>query len=76
MIPLTFGFLVAGPVSGYLSDRHGARILSTSGLLLFGGSFVGLLLVPTNFHYIWFAILVFLNGIGEECSPLQIPRQL
>lgn len=64
LLPLTIGFLIAGPVSGFLSDRHGARILSTSGLLLFGGSFVGLLLVPTNFHYIWFAILVFLNGVG------------
>jgi MFS family permease len=64
LLPLTIGFLIAGPVSGFLSDRHGARILSTSGLLLFGGSFVGLLLVPTNFHYIWFALLVFLNGVG------------
>jgi len=64
LLPLTVGFLIAGPVSGFLSDRHGARILSTSGLVLFGGSFVGLLLVPTNFHYVWFAILVFLNGIG------------
>lgn len=64
LLPLTVGFLLAGPISGFLSDRHGARILSTSGLLLFGGSFVGLLLVPTNFHYLWFAILVFLNGVG------------
>ena len=64
LLPLTVGFLIAGPVSGYLSDRHGARILSTGGLLLFGASFVGLLLVPTDFHYIWFAILVLLNGVG------------
>ena len=64
LLPLTVGFLIAGPVSGFLSDRHGARILSTSGLLLFGASFVGLLLVPTDFNYLWFAILVFLNGAG------------
>lgn len=64
LLPLTIGFLIAGPVSGYLSDRHGARILSTSGLLVFGGSFVGLLLVPTDFHYFWFALLVFFNGVG------------
>lgn len=64
LLPLTIGFLLAGPISGYLSDRHGARILSTSGLVLFGASFVELLLVPTNFHYTWFAILVFLNGVG------------
>ena len=64
LLPLTLGFLIAGPVSGWISDRHGARILSTVGMVLFGGSFVGLLLVPTNFHYLWFALLVLLNGIG------------
>ena len=64
LLPLTTGFLFAGPLSGYLSDRHGARILSTSGLLLFGASFIGLLLVPTNFSYWVFAIMVFLNGVG------------
>src|SRR5271170_1812712 len=64
LLPLTTGFLFAGPISGYLSDRHGARILSTSGLLVFGASFVGLLLVPTNFPYLIFAVLVFVNGVG------------
>lgn len=64
LLPLTVGFLVAGPLSGWISDRHGARLLSTTGMLIFGGSFIGLLLVPTNFHYLWFALLVLLNGIG------------
>ncbi len=64
LLPLTIGFLVAGPVSGYLSDRHGARALSTIGMLVVGGSFAGLLLVPTNFSYWIFALLVLLNGIG------------
>jgi MFS family permease len=64
LLPLTVGFLVAGPLSGFLSDRHGARILSTSGLSLFALSFVGLLFVPTNFSYWVFALLVFANGVG------------
>ena len=64
LLPLTAGFLFAGPISGFLSDRHGARTLSTSGLLVFGASFVGLLLVPTNFSYWIFAALVFMNGVG------------
>jgi MFS family permease len=64
LLPLTIGFLIAGPLSGFLSDRHGARLLSTAGLLVFGGSFVGLLFVPTNFHYWIFGVLVLLNGIG------------
>jgi MFS family permease len=64
LLPLTVGFLFAGPISGYLSDRHGARILSTTGLMVFALSFVGLLTVPTNFAYWIFAVLVFLNGVG------------
>jgi MFS family permease len=64
LVPLTLGFLIAGPVSGYLSDHHGARILSTAGMLIFAASFVGLLFVPTNFSYWIFAIIVFLNGAG------------
>jgi len=64
MLPLTLGFLVAGPVSGYLSDKYGARLLSTIGAVVFGGSFIGLLLVPTDFKYWIFAALIFLNGIG------------
>jgi MFS family permease len=64
LLPLTVGFLVAGPLSGFLSDRHGARILSTAGLSVFGLSFLGLLFVPTNFAYWVFALLVFANGVG------------
>lgn len=64
LLPLTAGFLLAGPLSGWISDRHGARLISTSGLLIFGASFVGLLFVPTNFHYILFGGLVLLNGVG------------
>jgi MFS family permease len=64
LLPLTVGFLLAGPISGFLSDRHGARILSTAGLSVFALSFVGLLFVPTNFSYGIFALLVFANGVG------------
>ncbi|MBW8079313.1 MAG: MFS transporter, partial [Gallionella sp.] len=64
LLPLTVGFLLAGPISGYLSDHHGARILSTSGLSIFALSFVGLLFIPTNFAYWIFALLVFVNGVG------------
>jgi MFS family permease len=64
LLPLTIGFLLAGPISGYFSDRHGARILSTAGLSVFALSFVGLLFIPTNFSYWDFAALVFANGVG------------
>ena len=65
LLPLTVGFLLAGPVSGYLSDRYGVRSFAAGGLLLVGATFVGLLLIPVNFSYWEFATLVFLNGIGS-----------
>ncbi len=65
MLPLTVGFLIAGPASGYLSDRFGARLFSTGGLLLVAAAFVGLLLLPVDFSYPAFAALLLLSGIGQ-----------
>ena len=64
MIPLTVGFLLLGPVSGVLSDRYGARALATGGLVISGASFGLLELLPINFSYIWFALLIFLFAVG------------
>src|SRR5580692_8475892 len=64
MIPLTIGFLLLGPVAGILSDRYGARILATVGLTISGGTFLLLELLPINFTYIWFALLIFLFAVG------------
>ncbi|WP_394365470.1 MFS transporter [Streptomyces sasae] len=65
MLPLTLGFLVAGPVSGYLSDRFGARFFSTAGLVVVMASFLGLLALPVDFDYGLFAALLLLNGLGQ-----------
>ena len=64
MIPLTVGFLVAGPVSGRLADRHGARNFATIGLVLTGVSFLGLQAIPINFPYPLFAALLLLVGLS------------
>jgi MFS family permease len=64
MIPLTLGFLLLGPVAGVLSDRYGARVLATLGLLLSGAAFLLLELLPINFTYIWFALLIFIFAVG------------
>jgi MFS family permease len=65
MMPLTAGFLIAGPVSGWLSDKYGPRLFATSGLLVATFAFVGLMLLPVVFPYWIFAILIFFNGIGS-----------
>jgi MFS family permease len=64
MLPLTFGFLVAGPISGYLSDRYGARPFATGGMLVAALSFLLLTFLPANFSFPIFGSLLLLNGIG------------
>jgi MFS family permease len=64
MLPLIAGFLVAGPVSGYLSDRFGARPFATGGMALAALSFGLLLVLPVDFPYTLFALILLLNGIG------------
>jgi MFS family permease len=71
MVPLTVGFVIAGPLSGYLSDRFGARQFATSGMIAAAVSFGLLELLPANFGYLWFALLLLLNGLamGLFASP-------
>ncbi len=65
MLPLTAGFLIAGPISGYLSDRFGSRPFATAGLLVAACGFTGLMLLPVDFPYPAFAAIIFCNGLGS-----------
>ncbi|MFZ0041858.1 MAG: MFS transporter [Solirubrobacteraceae bacterium] len=71
ILPLTLGMLIAGPTSGYLSDRFGARGFATGGMLGAALSFFLLALLPVNFPYPTFAAILFLNGVsmGMFASP-------
>ena len=71
MLPMTVGFLVAGPISGMLSDRYGARPFATGGMLLSALTFGLLMLLPADFWFPVFALLIFLNGVamGLFASP-------
>jgi len=64
MIPLNIGFLAAGPISGWLSDRFGARPFATGGMLLAAVSFGGLMALPVNFAFWLFALTIFVNGVA------------
>ena len=64
MMPLTGGFLLAGPLCGHLSDRWGARFFSTTGMLVVAAAFLGLIFIPVNFAYLPMAALMLLVGIG------------
>jgi MFS family permease len=71
MLPLTAGMMIAGPISGYLSDRFGARGFATGGMLATAAGFAGLLALPVDFAYPAFAALLFLIGssMGMFASP-------
>jgi MFS family permease len=71
MLPLTLGLLVAGPASGYLSDRFGARWFATGGMLGAALSFLLLILLPTDFPFALFALVLALTGVsmGMFASP-------
>ena len=64
MLPLTAGFLLAGPMSGILSDRFGARPFATGGMVLAALSFGLLEVLPVDFSYVWFGLLILLMGIA------------
>ncbi|WP_418602056.1 MFS transporter [Mycolicibacterium sp. SCSIO 43805] len=64
MLPITVGFLLAGPIAGALSDRYGARPLTVGGMALMAVSFIALVMIPVDFDYRVFALLIFLNGVG------------
>jgi EmrB/QacA subfamily drug resistance transporter len=71
MLPLTLGLLILGPISGKLSDRFGARPFATGGMLAAALSFGLLMLLPTDFEYWAFALILFLTGasMGLFASP-------
>ncbi|HET6963656.1 MAG TPA: MFS transporter [Acidimicrobiales bacterium] len=64
MIPMTVGFLLVGPLAGVLTDRYGARGLASTGLVLSAASFLLLEVLPMNFSYLPFALLIFLFALG------------
>jgi MFS family permease len=71
LLPLSAGFLIAGPVAGRLSDRYGARPFATGGMILCAATFLLLMVLPADFSYGTFAVLLFANGVasGMFASP-------
>ncbi|MBV8430664.1 MAG: MFS transporter, partial [Solirubrobacterales bacterium] len=71
MLPLTMGMLVSGPLSGWLSDRFGARGFASGGMLGTALCFGLLIFLPIDFAYPLFAAVLALTGIamGMFASP-------
>ncbi len=64
MLPLTAGFLIAGPLCGYLSDHFGSRPFASGGMVAAACSFFLLELLPVDFPYWAFGLLLLLNGLA------------
>jgi MFS family permease len=64
MLPLSLGFLIAGPISGVLSDRLGARYFATGGMIGAAVSLILLMLLPIDFNYGQFAAILLLCGVS------------
>ena len=71
MLPLTVGMLASGPTFGILSDRYGARAFATGGMIATALTFIGLWLLPINFSYPVFALVLLAMGfsMGMFASP-------
>jgi MFS family permease len=65
MIPMTFGAFLAGPLSGWLSDKRGARMLATVGMLITGITLIALAFLQVNFAYLTFGLILFVFGVGS-----------
>jgi EmrB/QacA subfamily drug resistance transporter len=64
LVPLTIGFLLAGPLAGRLADKFGARPFATAGVALSGVVFLLFNVLPINFPYWAFAVLLLLAGLS------------
>lgn len=65
ILPLLIGFVIMGPISGSLADKHGVKTLTILGMLISAISFLALTFLPYDFSYLPFAITVFFMGIGS-----------
>jgi MFS family permease len=64
LIPFSIAFVSVGPLSGYLSDRFGARSFSTGGLVISAVAFAWFSTLPANVPYTVFVLPMILAGIG------------
>jgi EmrB/QacA subfamily drug resistance transporter len=65
LIPMSIGIAITGPLSGWLSDKHGARVLATAGMIITGVALLVFTLLPANFAYFPFALILLVMGIGN-----------
>ena len=64
LIPFSIAFVSVGPLSGYLSDKYGARSFSTGGHVISAIAFAWFSTLPASVPYNIFVLPMILAGIG------------
>jgi MFS family permease len=64
LIPFAVAFVTVGPLSGFLSDKYGARGFTTGGLLISAAALFGFAVVPGEASYTILASLMVVSGAG------------
>lgn len=64
MIPMIAGFAIMGPISGYLSDKYGARLFATLAMVITALTFLALSFLPYNFDYLTFGTIILAMGMA------------
>lgn len=65
LAPLAFSMLILSPLSGYLSDKYGAKILSTVGLLISAAGLLLMMRISTDTSIIEVSIYLVIIGVGS-----------
>jgi EmrB/QacA subfamily drug resistance transporter len=65
MAPFGLAFMAIGPISGYLSDRHGSRVLGSIGLIVSAVGLFGLTTITDQTEFWQIALWMALMGGGS-----------
>ncbi len=65
LTPLAIGMLILSPISGYLSDRYGSRLLASLGLVISAIGLAGMAFIQIDTPYWYIALVMLLVGGGS-----------
>ena len=61
---MLIGFVIMGPIGGRFSDKHGAKLFATTGMVISAGALIALAQLPFNFEFTEFAVILLIFGLG------------
>ncbi|HZK87766.1 MAG TPA: MFS transporter [Anaerovoracaceae bacterium] len=65
LTPFAISMMIVAPISGWLSDKYGSRILSSAGLLISAFGLIGFIFITPDTPLLQLAIWMFIMGFGS-----------